>query len=734
MRGGFDGALQGASTLITPVLLFIGLLGPLAGAPGLWGSLLAITLVPVLRLLLGGASCIVLAPRTASTATYLAMVLHLGLAASGVQGAGNKAVLDLGQLQLGLAAASLMYVLASALVAFSGFIKLGRVFKMIPTPVTTGISNGTAMLLLTLAIGRVAGGGWLAGLNALTMVLSFYAWTWLQRHRPWARAVPPILLAILVGLLGALLLSDAHDVQGGAARSDLFSAGRQWASVLLWSSLHVSQLREVLMLGIPGAITLALVLVLETFTASSAMEIRFGVRSHADRELIALGGANMLGAVLGASPCSGSPVYSVACWQAGGRGLAAALFCCAFSGAAMAVFNPWFMVLPAGLAAGLLVLQAALMGNPAFTQNLREIIGSKRWYRPRTQDLGFWIAVVISLVGFFGNLIWACFAGVGLSCLAVLRRVSVNLTAQWLYLDSLRSRRIRTKAESEALTHLAQDVGILRLTGHLFFGNSARITQLIDELHEDAACVVIDVSQVQDADPSGLDALAWLVRALKERHMVVVITGLAKTRVLALKNMLGQLNQVEQCVDLDRGLELCEEWILKNATVLPGALASLPIERNSLLQGLQEDEVTAVLMLADVREVAQGEVLFRKDQASDGVWMLRSGQISILAGSGPMAPRLATFGPGQFVGEMSLIDGNVRSATASADSAVSAVLLDNQAIAALVRDHPNAALQITRNIARELSQRVRSTSAVLAQESDAPSSMWGVSVLGAAGK
>jgi MFS superfamily sulfate permease-like transporter len=464
------------------------------------------------------------------------------------------------------------------------------------------------------------------------------------------------------------------------------------------------------------------------------MEIRYGVRSQADRELIALGGANMLGALLGGCPCSGSPAYSMACWQAGGRGRLAALCCYGLSGAAIVFLNPWFTLLPAGLAAGLLVLQAALMGNPAFTKDLREIVTTDRWYRPRSQDLGFWIAVVISLVGFFGNLIWACFAGVGLSCLAVLRRVSVNLTAQWLYLDSLRSRRIRTRAESDALTHLARDVGILRLTGHLFFGNSARITQLIDELHEDAACVVIDVSLVQDADPSGLDALAWLVRALKERHMVVVIAGLAKTRVQALQTLLGAVPQVEQCVDLDRGLELCEEWILKNATLLPSAQGDSPIERNSLLHGLQEDEVTAVLLLAEVRQVAQGEVLFRKDQASDGVWMLRSGQVSILAGTGALAPRLATFGPGQFVGEMSLIDGNVRSATASADAAVTAVLLDNQAIAALVRDHPHAALQITRNIARELSQRVRSTSAVLAQESDAPSSMWGVSVLGAAGK
>jgi CRP-like cAMP-binding protein len=79
---------------------------------------------------------------------------------------------------------------------------------------------------------------------------------------------------------------------------------------------------------------------------------------------------------------------------------------------------------------------------------------------------------------------------------------------------------------------------------------------------------------------------------------------------------------------------------------------------------------------------------------------------------------------------MGFIDGNARSATVTADSAVRAVLLDKQALEALVQDHPQAALKITRNIARELAHRVRTTSAVLVQEASAPQSAWGTSVLG----
>jgi CRP-like cAMP-binding protein len=79
------------------------------------------------------------------------------------------------------------------------------------------------------------------------------------------------------------------------------------------------------------------------------------------------------------------------------------------------------------------------------------------------------------------------------------------------------------------------------------------------------------------------------------------------------------------------------------------------------------------------------------------------------------ASRLATFGPGQFVGEMSLIDGRLRSATVLADSPVRALLLDKHAIGALEERYPSAALHITRNIAHELSHRVRSTSALMTE-------------------
>jgi len=387
---------------------------------------------------------------------------------------------------------------------------------------------------------------------------------------------------------------------------------------------------------------------------------------------------------------------------------------------------------PAGFAAGLLMLQAGVMVSPPFLQRLGTMVKTRRWRSSGGQDLGFWITLAISLAGFFGNLIWACFMGVALSCLAVLKRVSGNLTAHWVYLNHYRSRRVRSPGQSDTLTRLKYRVGILRLTGHWFFGNSTRLRQLAQEMPDDAVTVVVHVSQVHDVDPSGSDALVAMVRTLTERRLAVTISGLNTPRAKAPSSLLvlalQDLQGVTHAIDMDRALEGCEYQVLMAATVVAAPLLSDPLDNNHLLHDLSTDEITQVLMLDESREVAKGTPLFYKDTLADGIWLMEEGHVSMLAG-GIDATRLATFGPGQFVGEMGLIDGKTRSATARDDSPVRALLLDNRAIAALVTHRPTIAFKITCNIARALSHWVRSTSALLADDSTEQASGWANSAL-----
>ena len=721
VKGALAGAVPGLINAISPVLLFVSLLGPQVVMAGFWASLVTASLVPVLALLLRGRAAVMPTARTASLVAYIALVLQMCEALGGTNGR-----FTFEQLTLGLAAGSVMFLVASTLVFLTGLLKWGSVFKMIPTPVTVGIGNGIALMLLTLAVQTLTGNSWATLAIAMQMLLMYLVWPWLQRRAPVLGALPAVIAALLLGLATTWLLEPAgfKVVPGINA-----SLSAEWVSVLMWPRLAGQDLLKLATIGLPGAVTLALVMILETFTATAIMEARFGVRTNAHRELVALGGANIGSALLGGSPCTGSPLRSVASWVEGGRGATAALLCAAITTALIAVLGHWLVALPASLMAGLFMIQAMMMLDPAFVQRLRAMLARRQSQR-NNRDLGFWITVAITLVAFFGNLVWACFVGVGLSCLAVLRRLSINLTAQWAYLEQYHSRRVRSAGELRNLARRPHRVGVLRLTGHLFFGNSARLTQLADDLNPQAAAVVLDVRQVQDVDSSGADAVLWLIKTLVERKVKVVVTGARQCKATLLRDGLQTSPGVQHCHDLDRGLEVCEDLVLMNASVLAGSLQSHPLAENGLLSDLTQLQVTAVLMLGELLDVPTGNELFHKGDPADGIWLLESGVVSILVGLGEDSVRLATFGPGQFVGEMGFVDGKTRSATAWADTPVRALLLNRQAVALLVSEHQDAALKITRNIARELSQRVRLSSALMADQTADASAVWADHALG----
>ena len=730
LRGAVAATLQGLINVIGPLLLFSSLLGPQAQAAGFWATLVTATLVHLVALTLRGQPAVLPSARTASLVAYIGLVLQLAQASglpSGTEADSGQG-LSAQQLASGLAAGSLMFLLASSLVVLTGLLKLGNVFKMIPTPVTAGISTGIALVLVALAVRKVsADSGW-AALTALAMLLAYLLWPAAVQRVKWLpglRVIPPIVVAPLLGGMIALLIEPLFAPTAANVRLNTqWDWQWQWLGVNLWPLLKGQDFMRLAGVGLPGAVTLALVMILETFTAAAVMETRFGVRINANRELLVLGGANMVSALAGGVPSTGSPVRSVSSWLDGGRGAVASLLTLLLSGSLVVVLSAWLLVLPSGVVAGLFLVQAVIMFDPAFLRRLKSLLRTQQWRMTGTQDLGFWITLAIALVTFFGNLVWACCIGVALSCLAVLRRVSANLTAHWAYLDQYRSRRVRSAGEINNLARTFHRVGVLRLTGHLFFGNSARLMQLADDLHLDAKAVVIDVSQVHDVDPSGVEAVSWLIRALIERHLKVVVTGVRRTRAAHLRFRLQAAQGVQHRADLDRGLEVCEDLLLMNSTVMTGSLMSQALAQNSLLQDLTDDEITAVLLLGETRDIAQGAVLFRKDAPADGIWLLESGVVSILTGEGDDAIRLATFGPGQFVGEMSFVDGKTRSATAWADSPVRALLLNMGAIAELLAHEHEAALKITRNIARELSRRVRLSTALMADKAADSSSVW----------
>lgn len=85
------------------------------------------------------------------------------------------------------------------------------------------------------------------------------------------------------------------------------SAGGQLANIAT-QQLEQEGLEHLLMLSLPGTLTLSLVMILESLSLSlqAVMQQRFGLRAEANRQLLALAWANLVSARVGGLHCTGS--------------------------------------------------------------------------------------------------------------------------------------------------------------------------------------------------------------------------------------------------------------------------------------------------------------------------------------------------------------------------------------------------------------------------------------------
>ncbi|HVM31595.1 MAG TPA: cyclic nucleotide-binding domain-containing protein [bacterium] len=101
------------------------------------------------------------------------------------------------------------------------------------------------------------------------------------------------------------------------------------------------------------------------------------------------------------------------------------------------------------------------------------------------------------------------------------------------------------------------------------------------------------------------------------------------------------------------------------------------------------------------------ELVFDEDSKGDSMYILKSGAVKILKKVKNQENTIAVLNPGEFFGEMALLDGQPRSAAvkATADSDVFVITLDGYQ--QLRKDKPHTALKLMDIIIKVLSNRLR---------------------------
>jgi CRP-like cAMP-binding protein len=103
------------------------------------------------------------------------------------------------------------------------------------------------------------------------------------------------------------------------------------------------------------------------------------------------------------------------------------------------------------------------------------------------------------------------------------------------------------------------------------------------------------------------------------------------------------------------------------------------------------------------KKLSRGQILFVEGEPCDALYVVRSGRLKISVTS-PQGDELvlAVHGPGESIGELSLVDGGTRSAGATAVEDTELVSLPRDAFLSMLRDSPDAAIALAQDLAATL--------------------------------
>ena len=96
--------------------------------------------------------------------------------------------------------------------------------------------------------------------------------------------------------------------------------------------------------------------------------------------------------------------------------------------------------------------------------------------------------------------------------------------------------------------------------------------------------------------------------------------------------------------------------------------------------------------------------IFREGDEGDLMFVIKSGRVKITKNMYGIMVKIADLGPGDHFGEMSLVEGMARSATAIAETQVEVDTYDRKALTELVSADPEFAFAVMESLSRRLRQ------------------------------
>jgi len=136
------------------------------------------------------------------------------------------------------------------------------------------------------------------------------------------------------------------------------------------------------------------------------------------------------------------------------------------------------------------------------------------------------------------------------------------------------------------------------------------------------------------------------------------------------------------------------------------------VRTSAILRAVVPEERPELIESFVTRSFEKGDVLIEQNETANGLYMIASGNVSVVRQEGGEQLVLSTLGPGDIVGEVSLVLRKPSTATVIAQHPTLTLHLPREDFLAIIRDHPAVLSELYELAVR----RDEETSSIVAQE------------------
>jgi len=135
------------------------------------------------------------------------------------------------------------------------------------------------------------------------------------------------------------------------------------------------------------------------------------------------------------------------------------------------------------------------------------------------------------------------------------------------------------------------------------------------------------------------------------------------------------------------------------------------LSRSRWIDNLDWKQCQEIARYSEICLAPRGAIIFQEGDSEAYLALILTGKVEVRKSDSKHKDKpIGYIGPGKTVGEMSLLDGEPRSATVVANEDSYLLVLGAEEYNLLAERHPALALKIATRIAKSLSQRLRQTS------------------------